>query len=115
MIIFSLRRLIEFCGVSTEICFEGSKFQYELLDILEFTSDRKRMSVVVKEGQTGKIILLSKGADEAILPRACAGILYKHEKFFYAIVHLKIEFSLFFFDVLFILRLVCIFNVLRCR
>ncbi|CAN6270544.1 unnamed protein product, partial [Urochloa humidicola] len=55
---------------TAEICFNGSMFRYELLDVLEFTSDRKRMSVVVKEGQTGKILLLSKGADEAILPRA---------------------------------------------
>jgi hypothetical protein len=31
------------------------------------------MSVVVKDGQTGKIHLLSKGADEAILPRAYPG------------------------------------------
>ncbi|KAL6851418.1 hypothetical protein ACP4OV_020351 [Aristida adscensionis] len=58
---------------TAEICFNGSKFHYELLDSLEFTSDRKRMSVVVKEGQTGRIILLSKGADEAILPRSCPG------------------------------------------
>ncbi|XP_039772481.1 phospholipid-transporting ATPase 2-like isoform X3 [Panicum virgatum] len=58
---------------TAEICFNGSKFLYELLDILEFTSDRKRMSVVVKDGQTGKIHLLSKGADEAILPRAYPG------------------------------------------
>ncbi|XP_066348308.1 phospholipid-transporting ATPase 2-like isoform X1 [Miscanthus floridulus] len=58
---------------TAEICFNGSKFRYELLDILEFTSDRKRMSVVVKEGQTGKILLLSKGADEALLPLACPG------------------------------------------
>ncbi|CAN6248203.1 unnamed protein product [Urochloa humidicola] len=55
---------------TAEICFNGSMFRYQLLDVLEFTSDRKRMSVVVKEGQTGKILLLSKGADEAILPRA---------------------------------------------
>lgn len=59
--------------ITAEICFNGSKFWYELLDILEFTSDRKRMSVVVKEGETGKILLLSKGADEALLPRACPG------------------------------------------
>ncbi|KAK8448632.1 hypothetical protein SEVIR_7G067100v4 [Setaria viridis] len=58
---------------TAEVCFNGSKFRYELLEILEFTSDRKRMSVVVKEGQTGKILLLSKGADEAILPRAYPG------------------------------------------
>lgn len=58
---------------TADISFNGSKFRYELLDILEFTSDRKRMSVVVKDGQTGKIHLLSKGADEAILPRAYPG------------------------------------------
>ena len=72
-IILSLSCLIDFSIVSTEISFNGSKFRYELLDILEFTSDRKRMSVVVKDGQTGKIHLLSKGADEAILPRAYPG------------------------------------------
>ncbi|KXG25999.1 hypothetical protein SORBI_3006G040500 [Sorghum bicolor] len=58
---------------TAEICFNGSKFLYELLDILEFTSDRKKMSIVVKEGQTGKILLLSKGADEALLPHAYPG------------------------------------------
>lgn len=72
-IILSPSCLIVISVVSTEICFNGSKFKYELLDVLEFTSDRKRMSVVVKEGQTGKIFLLSKGADEAILPRAYPG------------------------------------------
>ena len=54
----------------TEIRFNGSVIQYEVLETLEFTSDRKRMSVVVKDCQNGKIILLSKGADEAILPYA---------------------------------------------
>lgn len=72
-ILLSLSRMIELSVVSTEICFNGSNLQYELLDVLEFTSDRKRMSVVVKEGQTGKLLLLSKGADEAILPRAYPG------------------------------------------
>ncbi|KAL1199602.1 Phospholipid-transporting ATPase 2 [Cardamine amara subsp. amara] len=56
-----------------EIRFNGLTIRYEVLEILEFTSDRKRMSVVVKDCQNGKIILLSKGADEAILPYACAG------------------------------------------
>ncbi|XP_047065739.1 phospholipid-transporting ATPase 2-like isoform X2 [Lolium rigidum] len=58
---------------SVEICFNGSKFYYELLDVLEFTSDRKRMSIVVKESGSGKFLLLSKGADEAIFPRSCPG------------------------------------------
>ncbi|CAH2046506.1 unnamed protein product [Thlaspi arvense] len=56
-----------------EIRFNGLIIRYEVLEILEFTSDRKRMSVVVKDCQNGKIILLSKGADESILPYACAG------------------------------------------
>ncbi|XP_031255329.1 phospholipid-transporting ATPase 2 [Pistacia vera] len=56
-----------------EIRFNASVLHYEVLEILEFTSDRKRMSVVVRDCQSGKIILLSKGADEAVLPYAHAG------------------------------------------
>ncbi|KAJ7981503.1 Phospholipid-transporting ATPase [Quillaja saponaria] len=58
---------------SLEIMFNSSILQYEVLETLEFTSDRKRMSVVVKDHINGKIILLSKGADEAILPYARTG------------------------------------------
>jgi magnesium-transporting ATPase (P-type) len=36
---------------------------------LEFTSDRKRMSVIVKNLNTGKITNFMKGADIAIVPR----------------------------------------------
>ncbi|KAJ0593727.1 putative P-type phospholipid transporter [Helianthus annuus] len=60
-----------------EINFNGSLIQYEVLDYLEFTSDRKRMSVVVRDCSSNKIILLSKGADEAILPCAYAGFQTK--------------------------------------
>ncbi|KAL0330404.1 UNVERIFIED_CONTAM: Phospholipid-transporting ATPase 2, partial [Sesamum radiatum] len=60
-------------GNILDISFNASLVRYEVLDILEFTSDRKRMSVVVKDCQSGKIFLLSKGADEAILPHAYAG------------------------------------------
>ncbi|KAG8641362.1 hypothetical protein MANES_13G143600v8 [Manihot esculenta] len=60
-------------GNVLEIRFNASVFHYEVLETLEFTSDRKRMSVVVRDCQTRKIILLSKGADEAILPYAAAG------------------------------------------
>lgn len=58
-----------------EVKFNRMILQYELLDTLEFTSDRKRMSIVVKDCQSGKIFLLSKGADEAILPRALSGYI----------------------------------------
>ncbi|XP_059280312.1 phospholipid-transporting ATPase 2 [Lycium ferocissimum] len=60
-------------GNILDINFNASLVQYEVMDTLEFTSERKRMSVVVRDCQNGNIILLSKGADEAILPHAHAG------------------------------------------
>lgn len=58
-----------------DINFNASPIRYEVLDVLEFTSDRKRMSVVVRDCQSGEIFLLSKGADEAIFPLTYAGNL----------------------------------------
>lgn len=65
-------------GNILEVKFNTSILQYEVLETLEFTSDRKRMSVVLKDCQNGKILLLSKGADEAILPYARAGQQTRH-------------------------------------
>ncbi|XP_027342275.1 phospholipid-transporting ATPase 2 isoform X1 [Abrus precatorius] len=65
-------------GNILEVKFNSSMLQYEVLETLEFTSDRKRMSVVLKDCQNGKILLLSKGADEAILPYARAGQQTRH-------------------------------------
>ena len=42
--------------------------QYEILDVIEFSSKRKRMSIVVR-CPDGRILLLCKGADSVILPR----------------------------------------------
>ncbi|WVZ81117.1 hypothetical protein U9M48_028533 [Paspalum notatum var. saurae] len=44
------------------------KRKYELLNILEFSSSRKRMSVIVMEPE-GRIILFSKGADSVMFKR----------------------------------------------
>ncbi|XP_073136105.1 putative phospholipid-transporting ATPase 9 [Henckelia pumila] len=41
---------------------------YKLLNVLEFTSSRKRMSVIVRD-EEGKILLLSKGADSVMFER----------------------------------------------
>ncbi|KAL1840543.1 hypothetical protein VTK73DRAFT_3728 [Phialemonium thermophilum] len=41
---------------------------YEVLDVIEFSSRRKRMSVVVRMPD-GRVCLFTKGADSAILPR----------------------------------------------
>ncbi|GAA6016553.1 hypothetical protein JCM10207_002838 [Rhodosporidiobolus poonsookiae] len=51
--------------------------EFQLLNVLEFTSARKRMSVVLRkmsegEGQ-GQLFLLSKGADNVIFERLAAG------------------------------------------
>ncbi|KAJ1746842.1 hypothetical protein LPJ79_005650 [Coemansia sp. RSA 1821] len=44
---------------------------YEVLDVLEFSSARKRMSVILR-CPDGRIIMMSKGADSAIWPRLCS-------------------------------------------
>lgn len=40
---------------------------YKLLLKIEFTSERKKMTVVVEDPDTGIIIMFCKGADSAIL------------------------------------------------
>ncbi|KAJ3122446.1 hypothetical protein HK098_002819 [Nowakowskiella sp. JEL0407] len=47
---------------------DGKEFEYEILNICEFNSTRKRMSAVVR-GPDGKIKLYVKGADTVILER----------------------------------------------
>ena len=48
---------------------EEAEVEYELLNVLEFTSARKRMSVIVRDPATGEILLLCKGADTVIYER----------------------------------------------
>jgi magnesium-transporting ATPase (P-type) len=45
---------------------EGLKL-FELLEVIEFTSDRKRMSCIVR-CPNGEIKVLSKGADSKLVP-----------------------------------------------
>lgn len=49
--------------------------KYELLDILEFTSARKRMSVVLRKLDAGNddLLMLTKGADNVIFERLRSG------------------------------------------
>ena len=49
--------------VSIQRKYDGRILQYELLNTLEFDSSRKRMSVIVRDLQSQKIVLLCKGAD----------------------------------------------------
>ena len=41
---------------------------FKLLQVLEFSSARQRMSVIVRDSE-GQIILFTKGADSIIMPR----------------------------------------------
>ncbi|XP_023493925.2 phospholipid-transporting ATPase IA isoform X1 [Equus caballus] len=54
----------------------GQEERYELLNVLEFTSDRKRMSVIVRT-PSGKLRLYCKGADTVIYDRLAETSKYK--------------------------------------
>lgn len=61
---------VEFCARtlnSMTIKVNGVEEKWELLNVCEFSSNRKRSSVILKN-QEGKIILYCKGADSVILP-----------------------------------------------
>jgi phospholipid-translocating ATPase len=57
----------------------GEKKLYELLNVLEFNSTRKRMSVIVKPHHSDRIVLLCKGADSVIYERLCTDFGDQHE------------------------------------
>ncbi|XP_029444476.1 phospholipid-transporting ATPase IA isoform X2 [Rhinatrema bivittatum] len=54
----------------------GQEEKYELLNVLEFTSNRKRMSVIVRDA-AGKLRLYCKGADTVICERLAESSKYK--------------------------------------
>lgn len=64
---------VEFVGMtaSNEMILNefGEEVFYELLEILEFNSDRKRMSVIVREPGE-RVLLICKGADNKIIERS---------------------------------------------
>jgi phospholipid-transporting ATPase len=64
---------VEYAGMtgSNEMILEewGKEVFFELLHVLEFNSDRKRMSVIVKTEEQ-EIILICKGADNKIIERS---------------------------------------------
>ena len=48
------------------------KKKFELIEILEFDSSRKRMSVIVKHAETGHYVLYTKGADVEMFKKSSA-------------------------------------------
>ena len=55
-------------SIELNVC--GNRESYVPLKVLEFSSSRKRMSVIVKTSD-GRLLLLSKGADSIIAERLC--------------------------------------------
>lgn len=55
---------------------KGRDIQFEILNVCEFNSTRKRMSLVLKDPQ-GKIKLYCKGADSVILERLASGDIFE--------------------------------------
>lgn len=46
----------------------GSIIEFQVLEIFPFTSESKRMGIVVKDVQTGELLFLEKGADVVMAP-----------------------------------------------
>ncbi|CAO2613377.1 Phospholipid-transporting ATPase IF [Lemmus lemmus] len=70
---------IIFLGISEEsmeIKVLGRLERYKLLHILEFDSDRRRMSVIV-QAPSGEKLLFAKGAESSILPKCIGGEIAK--------------------------------------
>lgn len=66
--IFGYRFMGRDADQNLEILLNGELMKVRLLNTLEFTSERKRMSVIIKL-PNGTIKLLCKGADSVIIPR----------------------------------------------
>ncbi|XP_063080436.1 phospholipid-transporting ATPase IF isoform X1 [Cavia porcellus] len=70
---------IVFMGNSEEIMeikILGNLERYKLLHVLEFDSDRRRMSVIV-QASSGEKLLFAKGAESSILPKCIGGEIEK--------------------------------------
>lgn len=52
--------------------FTKQDLKYELLNVIEFTSARKRMSIIVRTPEN-KVMIMTKGADSHIIPRLAPG------------------------------------------
>lgn len=65
-------KLVHRLGTSVTIVVNGTREEYEILAELEFDSDRKRSSVVVRSCETGEMRLFCKGADDVVAAR-CTG------------------------------------------
>jgi phospholipid-translocating ATPase len=59
---------ISFSFQTSDTFIKGTERKYEVLNVLPFTSERARMSIIVRNPE-GSIVLYSKGADSVMLKR----------------------------------------------
>lgn len=57
------------------VSYKDTMYKYQLLNVLEFDADRKRMSVIVRDLQDNRIMLLAKGAESSIFKICTSGDL----------------------------------------
>lgn len=57
----------------------GEEKIYEILQVMEFTSDRRRMSVILRDPE-GKVVIYSKGADSIMMERLSSTVDSKLKK-----------------------------------
>jgi len=69
------------------LTFRGESQEFEILNVCEFNSTRKRMSTVVRT-PNGKIKLYTKGADTVILERLSKNQMYTDK----TVTHLEVNF-----------------------
>mgnify|MGYP001810394566 CR=1 FL=1 len=65
-------RLVSRTTDQVKVDIRGALHTYDILATLEFNSDRKRMSIIVRTPQD-RLMLFCKGADSIILSRLAAG------------------------------------------
>ncbi|CUG93673.1 phospholipid-transporting ATPase 1-like protein, putative [Bodo saltans] len=51
----------------------GQEIRFEILATLEFTPDRKMMSMIVRDPTNGRITIYTKGADSFVIPQLSSG------------------------------------------
>ena len=61
--------LVERGTTSMVVEMMGKRQNYNVLAVNQFNSDRKRMSILLKDTKTGEYVLMCKGADNVMLPR----------------------------------------------
>lgn len=59
-------------NIVVDLLREGRQVKYKLLHVIEFNSDRKRMSVIVRD-EEGRVLIVCKGADSIIAKRLRPG------------------------------------------